>query len=340
MSPRRSFPERLPRETHHFKYNNFQDASEIVISIPMTTPFRQFQAFHAIIERGTVTAAAEHLGVSQPAISNLLGQLERSTGLKLFERARGRLVPTPEATVLFEEIDTVIRGLDQVNQAVVDLQNQKAGQLQIATSHAPAFGFLPRLIADFARDRPGLTIAFQSQYSGKIQEWVAAGLFEIGVCEMPVRHEGMDHRHLYFETLCALPAASAPEAQEALTPFHLDDFPFIVMGSDHMVSRRSREAFHSKGVNFRVRGHTDLFRNALNMVKEGLGAAFIDPFTLANDDGRGYVVRRFAPAILLDIVVITAKDRPLSAIGQQFLDRLMPEMERLAASPPGSGNPF
>ena len=87
----------------------------------MSSPFRQFQAFHAVIEKGTVTAAAEHLGVSQPAISNLLAQLERKTSLKLFERARGRLVPTPEATVLYDEIDTVVRGLDHVNQAVVDL---------------------------------------------------------------------------------------------------------------------------------------------------------------------------------------------------------------------------
>ena len=151
----------------------------------MNAPFRQFQAFHAIIERGTVTAAAEHLGISQPAISNLLAQLERSTKLKLFERTRGRLVPTPEAQVLFDEIDTVVRGLDHVNQAVVDLQNQTAGQLQIATSHALAFGFMPAEIARFSAGRPNLTIAFQSQYSSKIQEWVTAGLFEIGICELP-----------------------------------------------------------------------------------------------------------------------------------------------------------
>lgn len=299
----------------------------------MNTPFRQFQAFHAIIERGTVTAAAEHLGISQPAISNLLAQLERGTKLKLFERRRGRLVPTPEAAVLFDEIDTVVRGLDHVNQAVVDLQNQKAGQLQVATSHALAFGFLPSEIAAFGRDRPALTIAFQSQYSGKIQEWVTAGLFEIGICEMPVRHEGLEQRELTFETLCAIPENAGIAAQPRLTPQVLDDFPFIIMGADHMVTRRTREAFHSQGANFRIRCHTDLFRNALNLVKQGLGAAMIDPFTLAADDGKGYVVRPFEPSILLDIVVVTGRGRPLSAIGQEFLDQVMPRMEEIAVRP-------
>jgi len=292
----------------------------------MTTPFRQFQAFHAIIERGSVTAAAEHLGISQPAISNLLAQLEHRTRLKLFERRRGRLVPTPEATVLFEEIDTVVRGLDHVNQAVIDLQNQKAGQLQLATTHALAFAFMPAEIADFGRDRPNLTLAFQSQYSGKIQEWVAAGLFEIGICELPILQEGLDARQFTFETLLALPEAANIQDAELMTPALIDDYPFIIMGADHMVTRRTREAFHSDGAHFRVRCHTDLFRNALSLVKQGIGAAMIDPFTLAADDGAGYSVRKFEPAICLDIAVVTRRDRPMSVIGQQFLDQIMPRL--------------
>lgn len=296
----------------------------------MPSPFRQFQAFHAIIEKGTVTGAAEQLGISQPAISNLLAQLERKTKLKLFERTRGRLVPTPEAAVLYDEIDTVVRGIDHVNQAVVDLQNQKAGQLQIASNHAMAFGFLPDEIARFSAEKPNLTISFQSQYSGKIQEWVTAGLFEIGICELPVRHDGLDQQPYFFETRCALPEESELAQHDVLTPSLMNDFPFIVMGADHMVNRRTREAFHNERANWRVRCHTDLFRNALNLVKQGVGAALIDPFTLASDDGSGYVVRQFRPQIALDIVIVTARGRPLSAIGRQFLDQITPNMAKMA----------
>ncbi len=298
----------------------------------MSSPFRQYQAFHAIIEKGTVTAAAEQLGVSQPAISNLLSQLERKTKLKLFERTRGRLVPTPEATFLFDEIDTVVRGLDHVNQAVIDLQNQKAGQLQVVSNHAMAFGFMPLQIARFTKEKPHLTISFQSQYSGKIQEWVDAGLFEFGICEMPVRHDSLDCTPFFFETLCALPKDSPLAAHDILTPELLDDHPFIVMGADHMVSRRTREAFHSQGANWRIRCHTDLFRNALSLVKQGVGAALIDPFTLSSDDGQGYVLRRFDPRILLDIVIVTARGRPVSAIGQEFLNQITAGMTEMAVT--------
>lgn len=293
----------------------------------MTTRFRQYQAFHAIIETGTVTGAAEAMGISQPGVSNLIAQLERQTKLKLFERQRGRLVPTPEAAVLFQEVDTVVRGLDHVAQAVVDLQNQKAGQLQVATSHAMAFGLMPSLIAEFLHDRPNLTIAFQSQYSSKIQEWVAAGLFEIGICEVPLRHDGLDRREMSFAVQCVVPESSPVAQHPVMTPSLLSDQPFIVMGADHMVTARTREAFQAEGARLRIRGHTDLFRNALNLVKQGLGVALVDPFTLSSDDGKGYLVRPFQPAILLDMIIVTARGRPLSAVGREFLEALD---ERLA----------
>jgi len=296
----------------------------------MRPQFRQFQAFHAVIETGTVTSAAEQLGISQPGVSNLLAQLERQTGLKLFHRSKGRLVATPEASVLYREIDTVVRGLDHVNQAVVDLQNQRTGQLQVASSHALAFGFLPQEIARYVRDKPALSISFQSNYSSKIQEWVAAGLFEIGICELPLLHDGLARRLFFFETLCVLPENSALAAHDVITPKHLNGHPLIVMGADHMVNRRTREAFHSESAHWRPRCHTDLFRNALNMVKQGLGAAFIDPFTLAGDSGDGCIVRPFRPRILLDIALVTARARPLSSVGAEFSETLGRRMAEVA----------
>lgn len=299
----------------------------------MAPRFRQYQAFHAIIETGTVTGAAEALGISQPGISNLIAQLERQTRLKLFERQRGRLVPTPEASVLFQEVDTVVRGLDHVTQAVIDLQNQKAGQLQVASSHAMAFGFIPGEIARFLKGRPELTIAFQSQYSSKIQEWVAAGLFEIGVCEAPLRHDGLDRRDMSFAVQCVVPEGSPLVDFEVLTPARLSDEPFIVMGADHMITARTREAFQAEAARLRIRGHTDLFRNALNLVKQGLGVALVDPFTLSSDDGQGYVVRPFAPVILLDMMVVTARGRPLSSLGHEFLAMLEMRLVEMAWRP-------
>lgn len=288
------------------------------------------QAFHAVVETGTVTGAAAHLGISQPGISNLLSQLERQTQLKLFERVKGRLHPTPEAGVLYQEIDTVVRGLDHVAQAVTDLQNQKAGQLQVVSPHALSIGFLPREIARFAQGRPNLSISFQAQYSSRIQEWVQAGLFEIGICEVPVLSDALKARYFSFECQCAFPAGSGLARHEVLTPERLDGHPFVVMGPEHMTHRRTREAFDRAGAAWNARVHTHLHQNTLSFVKQGFGAALVDPFTIAFDFEGGFEARPFAPQVTLDLAVITSRQRPLSSVGQEFLGGLLESLGRYA----------
>ncbi|HHB81519.1 MAG TPA: LysR family transcriptional regulator [Aliiroseovarius sp.] len=299
----------------------------------MSLRYRQIQAFHAIIETGTVTGAAALLGISQPGVSNLLTQLERETRLKLFDRIRGRLIATPEAAILFQEVDTVVRGLEHVNQTVTDLQNKQAGQLQVASQHSISFGFMPRLIARFARERPDMTIAFQSQYSPKIQEWVQAGLFEIGVCEMPLLHDSLRAIPLRVETLLALPEGHALARHALLTPTLLEGTPFIVMGPEHMTYRRLREAFDHAGVPLRPRVLSHLFKNLLDFVKEGMGVALLDPFVLKYDAGSGVITRPFRPAVYTDMAIITSKTRPLSAIGQEFLTLLRAELAAYTVGP-------
>ncbi len=292
----------------------------------MSLRFRQLQAFHAIVETGTVTGAAEQLGISQPGISNLLGQLERETRLKLFERSKGRLIPTPEAGVLYQEVDTVVRGLDHVTQAVIDLQNKQAGQLQVASQHSMSFGFMPQLISRFARPRPDMSISFQAQYSSKIQEWVISGLFEIGICELPLLYDGLDLHPIAVECLLAMPEDSPLAKHEVLTPELLDGVPFIVMGPEHMTHRRTREAFQKAGVPLKTRVHSHLFKNLLSFVQEGMGVSILDPFVLDFDRTGGFVTRRFRPAIMMEMGVITSKSRPLSAMGQEFLALLKEEL--------------
>jgi DNA-binding transcriptional LysR family regulator len=299
----------------------------------MLLRFRQLQAFHAIIETGTVTGAASLLGISQPGISNLLSQFERETRFKLFNRVRGRLVPTPEAKLLYREIDTVVRGLDHVTQAVLDLQNKHTGQLQVASQHSMSFGFMPRLISHFARDRPDMSISFQSQYSSKIQEWVLAGLFEIGICELPLLHDTLEAFPFQVETMIALARDNPLATHDVLTPGRLEGEPFIVMGPDHMTQRRLSEAFHTAGVTLRTRVHSYLFKNLLSFVKEGMGVALLDPFVLDYDFEGGFVTKPFRPAVMMDMAVITSNVRPLSVIGQEFLELLKTRLAHYSTTP-------
>lgn len=295
----------------------------------MNLRFRQLQALHKVVESGTVSSAAEQLNISQPGVSNLLSQLEHTCQLKLFDRLKGKLIPTNEGLVLYNEVDTLVRGLAHVEQSVVDLQNKQTSKLQIASIHALSFGFMQAQIAQFSRQYENLSVSFQSQYSQKIQEWVDVGLFEIGVSEMPVATGPFNTVVFKIETLCAMPSDHPLACHKVLTPSLLSGEPLIILGPQHMVTRRAKEAFVKAGARWNPVVHTHLFANKLSFIKEGMGIGLVDVISLRNNSSDRFITRPFAPNINLDVAIITSKSRPVSDTGQAFLGQLE---SRLGAS--------
>ncbi len=81
--------------------------------MPMT--LRQLEAFRALMAAGSVTKAAQAMGVSQPTVSRLIAaDLEAVAGLALFERARSGLHPTPEALAFDTEVERAFSGLSHL----------------------------------------------------------------------------------------------------------------------------------------------------------------------------------------------------------------------------------
>ncbi len=73
---------------------------------------RHLEVFRAIMRQGSLTAAAESLHVSQPAVSKVLRHFEAKIGYRLFERVGSRLVPTAEAHLLFHDADRIFREIE------------------------------------------------------------------------------------------------------------------------------------------------------------------------------------------------------------------------------------
>src|SRR5437868_6942450 len=97
---------------------------------------RQLEAFRAVMLCQTVTRAAEMLHISQPAATRLIADLEESVGFALFERVRGRLYPTAEAQVLYEEVQRSLVGVERIALAAQDIRELQRGSLQIAAAPA------------------------------------------------------------------------------------------------------------------------------------------------------------------------------------------------------------
>src|ERR1700720_690729 len=99
--------------------------------MPRHINLRQVEAFKAVIENGTISRAAEILHVSQPAMSKLIAHFEFDTGLKIFDRHKGRLAPTENGMRLYNEIDRIFAGIRQVENAVDVIRREEQGRISI-----------------------------------------------------------------------------------------------------------------------------------------------------------------------------------------------------------------
>jgi DNA-binding transcriptional LysR family regulator len=116
---------------------------------------------------GSMTAAGTYLGVSQPAVSRLIHDLEHQLQLALFARQGAHVVPTPEAVLLYEEVRRSFAGLEQIAQTAAEIRASRAGSLRIAAMPALALGYLAKVVAGFLAERPNLSIKLHSDSSQK-----------------------------------------------------------------------------------------------------------------------------------------------------------------------------
>lgn len=281
---------------------------------------RQVEAFRAVIVAGGVTAAAELLNISQPAVSRLIADLQTTLKLKLFERRGSRIVPTNEAMSLYQVIDRSFVGLELIEQTARDLKARRSGTLRVASMPSLGIGFLPRYVARYLTERPKVDVVVRGGTSPVVLDWVATGQ-----CELGFAHTPMDHGAVQVERLLDLPAVAVlpPDhplaAKEVLVPQDFAGENFISSTPPLLLRYRIDTIFADSGVSRVMRAETHLGMTACAMVAAGYGVSITDPFTAYDYIPHGLIVRRFEPTISFDVAVLRSAQVPLSMIAEDFL---------------------
>ncbi len=249
---------------------------------------RQFDAFRAVMMTGGMTAAAEVMRVTQPAVSRLISDLEYNLKLRLFERRGNQINPTPEATALMAEVERSYLGLEHVKAFARDLRLARAGSLRIAALPALALGFLPFLVARFRESRPGLSVLLDGIPSHLVLDRVAGGQFDLGFAAVPAERPSLSFSPVPSPIVAVTPLGNLLAKRKVIRPRDLADQDVILLGrGSHL--RHSVEAALA-GVPYRAAVETPLSTIACALAVEGVGIALVDAFTARRFIGRGVVV--------------------------------------------------
>jgi DNA-binding transcriptional LysR family regulator len=157
---------------------------------------RQVEAFRAVMLSGSVTAAASMMGITQPAVSRLLRDLQSLLKMPLFEKRGTGLVPTAAATALYAEVERSFSGLDRISAAAEEIRTRRTGMLRVAALPALANGFMPRFAGHFLKDRPNLSFSLFGVISPLVIDWVLNLQCDLGFAEAPMAHAGLPSKRM------------------------------------------------------------------------------------------------------------------------------------------------
>jgi DNA-binding transcriptional LysR family regulator len=290
---------------------------------------RQMEVFHAIMQTGSVTAAARKLHVTQPAVSAVLKHCEQQLGLKLFERAGGRLQPTREAEAIFPDIAGVFGQLDEVRDLTEDLAAGRVGRLRIAGSFPIANGDLARAVAEFVIERPKVQVDLQSLTSPQVVDRVVGREVELGVVYGPVTNPEVETELLLRSGIACIMRESHPLARRRRVRItDLRNHSLITYLPQTILRNHVDEALREAGVVPDLKVQVALSITGIVLAHHGAGVALVEPFLIEALGLTGLVARPLSPEIAVETLLVRHRSTPPSRLAGAFTSHLKALLQR------------
>ena len=300
---------------------------------------RQIEIFRAFMTSGTVSEAARVLRVSQPAVSAALHHMQDRMGVLLFEKTRGRLVPTPEALELFQEIEAVWARIEHVQRFAADLGRKPRRILRVAASTSLGVHVIPTVLASLMRDMPALRIRVELLTPTLLNAAVLSGECDVGLGVAPVEHAGVTARPIgEAGFLCALPPDHSLAKRSEIDLADLADVRLISHSVELPEGRLIQEAFKARGLEPDVAIEVRSGQSACWCVLAGAGVALIDAFTAGQAAFPDLVTRPLRQSPRLSLCLIRPAGRDPTKAAKSFAAAVARLCAEYYPLPPGIGN--
>ncbi|MFF2369652.1 LysR family transcriptional regulator [Agromyces sp. NPDC058110] len=269
-----------------------------------------------IAEHGSLTAAAESLGYSQPAVSQQLRRFEERTGIALVERAGRGVRLTQSGRVLARHANAVATALEAAAGELAEIRGLRAGRVRLAAFPSASATLVPKLIAGLGARHPGVTVTYVEAEPPEAVAAVRADRADLAITfsypgdrDDPhvERARGLDVRSIGAEPMrVVLPEGHAAAAADAVDLADLAHDAWIAgcpSCRGHLLELTDEAGFRP-----RIGFETDNFVAVESMVAQGLGVALLPELALAASPRQpGVVTRPTAGGDVRSLHLVTAR---------------------------------
>jgi DNA-binding transcriptional LysR family regulator len=294
---------------------------------------RQLEVFRAVMITGSTVGAAEMMHITQPRVSQSIQQFEKNCGVQLFVRRSGRIHPTPEAKVLFGEVERMFINVGRIERVARSLFDNRLGSLRLAAFPAIVRWLLPNIIANYCRDKPDLDVMLVAERSFNVSDLVARREVDLALAMLPADRDEVEA--LQIETVravCVLPASHRLSGRAIVHARDLEGEPFISLGRRDRSRPIVDKVFDALGVSRLLKIEVSHSEAACAFVGEGCGVSVVDPISVFGQHDSRIVIRPFEPAVLFGIWMLRPRAMIQPRLTQDFSIFLAKEMQALLAS--------
>lgn len=269
-------------------------------------------AFAEVAERASFSRAAEGRGISQSAMSLKVKSLERSLGVRLFERVGRRVSPTAAGRELLGHVEGLRAAHAAAIASVKPHRDGAAGRVVIGTGATACLHFLPGPLRRLRDSMPGLEIIVRTGDSRDILAGLEANAIDVALVTLPASGRVFAVEDLIVDEMLAVLPASATVAEGPIEATALARHPLILYESHGRTRRIIDDWFAAAGIVAKPVMELSSVETIRELVGAGLGATILPALALGRrDDPESVTVRRLAPPLDRRLGLVLRRDKPL-----------------------------
>lgn len=283
---------------------------------------RHIEVFYAVYQAGSVSGAARALHVSQPSVSKVLRHAESGIGFTLFRLVKGRLVPTEDAHILFNEARELHARIHSLNETTRNLRRGDEGHLRVAILPSLGLDVAPAAVAAFLAKHPQVTFDIKTLHNKDMLESLYERNSDLAVVYDAPSHSRLDKIKLGSGELVLLyRKQELPDAPPRLSPDMMSGRQLIRLTDEGTIGTLFSTQTGFKDANTPILS-VQTYYVAAALVRRGVGFAIVDEFTARANLSPDLEFRPLADKVEFDIYCIHLEDRPLSGISKEFVKSL------------------
>ncbi|MBT9776083.1 LysR family transcriptional regulator [Clostridium sp. MCC353] len=258
---------------------------------------QEMKYIYQIYEDGSFSKAAEHLFITQPALSIAVSKIEASLGMALFDRRRHPLQPTAAGQAYIDTIKKIKMLEDDLECRINDMRDLNTGTIRIGGSHYLNAYILPKILADFSREYPGIRLELVEKSSGILADMLSEQNLDLTFSCNETFIKDFERYPAFWDTiLLAVPreyeinqqlSHLSLSASDIINKKHMDEdcpsvsltefreLEYILLSEENNLYERSMKMFKDAGFSPRIKMTLSQLVTAYHLAADHFAAAFI-----------------------------------------------------------------